>query len=542
MSLSIFSNAQAQDLEDILWENEPLKSSLDFAILDQTIKGTAGNDFEISLNSYLQIKGFGINIFLDNYNIQKDFDLESIPKFSIKLSSKNGIVEPNIRFINTNHEFFDFYIGQGFNRINNENQKSIVILPIAYIHKNANCVHNGVLIFSLFEEKISNSILQLSSETCSYLKFDLIAVLELEIQIYDFQKKSKTRSQNSINESKNIIDLYEEYDIEAGSFADSNYFNQKNITLFGLIDGNDHFTSDCLTRTGMYPLCDELLLPSYSLAKSIAGTITLSLLQNQFKDIQNTIVSIIPQCNFNDWTDVSFENLSDMASGHYLRTTYDYDENSLIHSTFLFDALTHNKKIEIACNSFPRKSNPGNKFVYRTSDIYILGTGINQFIKDKNLGEDYFNEILLPFFNELNLSETIKYSIRTFDKRSQAYTGWGMYLLRNDLKILAEFLHEVRNNKDNHVFLSEALNPSNLNSREAIKSEDIFYNNGFWSKKFEGKKLGCKDDVWIPFMSGFGGITFALFPNGMSYYYFSDGYKYYWENAVEASNKIRPFC
>ncbi|SVA55994.1 uncharacterized protein METZ01_LOCUS108848, partial [marine metagenome] len=100
LSLSIFSNAQAQDLEDILWENEPLKSSLDFAILDQTIKGTAGNDFEISLNSYLQIKGFGINIFLDNYNIQKDFDLESIPQFSIKLSSKNGIVEPNIRFIN----------------------------------------------------------------------------------------------------------------------------------------------------------------------------------------------------------------------------------------------------------------------------------------------------------------------------------------------------------------------------------------------------------------------------------------------------------
>ena len=43
-------------------------------------------------------------------------------------------------------------------------------------------------------------------------------------------------------------------------------------------------------------------------------------------------------------------------------------------------------------------------------------------------------------------------------------------------------------------------------------------------------------------MSGFGGITFAFFPNGMSYYYFSDGYVYSWEDAVHAANVIKPFC
>ena len=75
-----------------------------------------------------------------------------------------------------------------------------------------------------------------------------------------------------------------------------------------------------------------------------------------------------------------------------------------------------------------------------------------------------------------------------------------------------------------------------------IVSADIFYNNGFWSRKFDGHKFGCNDDVWIPFMSGFGGITFAFFPNKMSYYYFSDEYIYSWEDAVfgKKANVIPP--
>ncbi len=43
-------------------------------------------------------------------------------------------------------------------------------------------------------------------------------------------------------------------------------------------------------------------------------------------------------------------------------------------------------------------------------------------------------------------------------------------------------------------------------------------------------------------MSGFGGITYALLPNGMTYYYFSDGYTFAWESAVIAANQIKPFC
>ena len=33
---------------------------------------------------------------------------------------------------------------------------------------------------------------------------------------------------------------------------------------------------------------------------------------------------------------------------------------------------------------------------------------------------------------------------------------------------------------------------------------------------------------WIPFMSGYGGITVAMAPNGATYYYFSDNEEFSW--------------
>jgi hypothetical protein len=118
-----------------------------------------------------------------------------------------------------------------------------------------------------------------------------------------------------------------------------------------------------------------------------------------------------------------------------------------------------------------------------------------------------------------------------------------MYFNSSDLFKMSKLFHSIKNDNDYDLhFLNEALNPSYFNSLTAIKRANIFYNNGFWSKVFNKDLFGCDKDIWIPFMSGFGGITFAFMPNGMSYYYFSDGYVYEWEEAVIAAHKMRAFC
>ena len=47
---------------------------------------------------------------------------------------------------------------------------------------------------------------------------------------------------------------------------------------------------------------------------------------------------------------------------------------------------------------------------------------------------------------------------------------------------------------------------------------------------------------WVPFMSGLGGITVVMMPNGASYYYFSDNNEYYWYDAVIETNKLSRIC
>jgi hypothetical protein len=43
-------------------------------------------------------------------------------------------------------------------------------------------------------------------------------------------------------------------------------------------------------------------------------------------------------------------------------------------------------------------------------------------------------------------------------------------------------------------------------------------------------------------MLGYSGIVVALFPNGTSYYYASDGREFVWETAVHEADKIIPCC
>ena len=47
---------------------------------------------------------------------------------------------------------------------------------------------------------------------------------------------------------------------------------------------------------------------------------------------------------------------------------------------------------------------------------------------------------------------------------------------------------------------------------------------------------------WLMFMSGVSGITVAMFPNGIVYYYFSDGYVFRWQSAIRAAHTIRSLC
>jgi hypothetical protein len=70
---------------------------------------------------------------------------------------------------------------------------------------------------------------------------------------------------------------------------------------------------------------------------------------------------------------------------------------------------------------------------------------------------------------------------------------------------------------------------------------NIRYNNGMWAGKVLAKPE-CAAAEWIPFMSGYGGISVVLMPNDTVYYVFSDGSQFKWAQAAAESAKLKPFC
>ena len=67
------------------------------------------------------------------------------------------------------------------------------------------------------------------------------------------------------------------------------------------------------------------------------------------------------------------------------------------------------------------------------------------------------------------------------------------------------------------------------------------YNNGVWAWDI-AEYAGCKAPAYIPYMSGFGGITVAMPPNKAVYYYVSDGGVFRWARAVVETSRLRSVC
>lgn len=534
----------SQELADVLWSKAQLSNTFHYADISKAAIDLPNNGK--SFSGILKVDqpaiGIGYNVIIDSRKIYQD-NHKNIPKFEIEISSLDGKVYPkNTKIIETNHLFWNIQFGVGSSKLEISSSNTLITLPFSLIHKSANCIHNGIGVFSISNDnQISNIIFEIASETCAYYKFDYVGLYSANFQL------TNALPNLSNNSDKNIIsieNLYKRYNLTNKSFLNSDYIDPSNVTMFGLIDSNNHYVSSCMTRLGNYPFCDQILLPSYSLAKSIAGTFSLSLLESQYGSISNLYVSdLVPECYGRKWKNVTLNNLSDMSTGQYFNSIHDFDESSVASSEVIFMFEEHKDKIKKACSAFPKKTKPGTRFVYHTSDTYILGLALNNYLKSNSNRKDYFNDVLIPFLESNNLSQTSQSVLATNDNIKQSYTGWGMFFLRSDLDGLATIIHNIKNNSSTQLtYLYDALNPNDNNSLLAIPSVNIYYNNGFWSRKFDKNIFNCSEDVWIPFMSGFGGITFAFFPNGMSYYYFSDGYEFAWESAIFSSHSIKPFC
>jgi hypothetical protein len=428
-----------------------------------------------------------------------------------------------------------------------------VSLPFALQERAANCTHNGVLSWLFRGDEVSRVAYQVASETCGYFKADLWGVVDAEYVPGDLSDEAAPMiarvdaHRASRLPVRSLERLAEDYPaIDAAELGIGDGIPAEDISVLGLVVDGIHYRNDCPTRQGPHPFCASLALTSYSTAKSIFAAVATMRLEQLYPGVsERSIASLVDECDQPKWRDVTIEDALDMATGNFASADFEVDEDSAAHEAFVF-ADRHADKIEFACNHFPRKAEPGTSFVYHTSDTYLVGVALQRFLEQHGGGDIYDSVLLEPIWHALNLSPQLDVTKRTYDDEAQPFTGYGLTYEADDTVRIANWLAYGGGMLDGEPALDTAMLEASLQRLPAVAglragSDDLYYNNGFWAYN-AGPSLNCTEPVWVPFMSGVSGITVAMFPNGVIYYYFSDSYVFRWQTGRQAAHAIRPLC
>jgi hypothetical protein len=428
-----------------------------------------------------------------------------------------------------------------------------VSVPFALQERAANCTHNGVMSWLFRDNEISRVAYQVVSETCGYFKADLWGVVDAGYVPRDLAGRAAAAvarfdaHRERRLPVRTLARLAVDYPtIDAANLGVGDGIPSEDISVLGLVVDGVHYRSDCPTRQGPHPFCASLALPSYSTAKSIFASIATMRLERLYPGIsQSRIADLVPECDNEAWRDVTIENALDMATGNFLSTDPNADEDSLPHEGFVFED-GHAEKLAFACNHFPRKAEPGTTFVYHTSDTYLVGVVLQRLVDRKGGGDVYDSVLLEPIWKVLGLSTQLDVTKRTYDEQDQPFTGYGLTYEADDIVRIASWLANAGGMLDEEPMLDPAMldaalrrSPDDTGLRAG--RDNLEYNNGFWAYN-AGPSLGCTAPVWVPFMSGVSGITVAMFPNGVIYYYFSDSYVFRWQSGRQAAHMIEPLC
>jgi len=443
--------------------------------------------------------------------------------------------------------------------------------PFALVERNQNCVHNGEMTF-LFNRKKSPNIsmvrYQVTQETCLYFKLNMwgqLAATYTPASVANADALENAEAAEVANRlpTKSFSALATDYPnsgINPANFTQG-FKSPADITTYGLLINGIDYVSNCQTRYGAYAFCDNMRLPSYSIAKSTFAGLAMMLLGQRYKAaVYGMLIrSYVPQySDGGDWTNVTFNNTADMATGNYLSSGIDADESSPQELAFL-TAEPYGAKIADAFTPFPHKAVPGTTWVYQTHATFILTQAMNSYLQQQQgSGADIFNAIRDSVFKPLNMSQGSLSTLRTDNSASgKPFGGYGLFFIQDDVAKIGRFLNasggaihgmQVLEPTRLQESLFRTANPAALGvpvpDRGTPTVPNTFrYHNYFWAKYMtttEFPQYRC--NFWVSFMSGYGGNTVLLLPNGVIYYLFSDGNEFHWYTAVNEINKIAPLC
>ncbi|WP_235583136.1 hypothetical protein [Kitasatospora sp. Root107] len=515
-----------------------------------TLSGT------LTLNGVATAGGF--SAVKDTYNYAATAALKHLPPVSIDLVQTGSHVIPAVRGLQiTGSAYWNLIVegGRAWNE-NGDGGRTRVSLPFALVERNANCVHNGLLTF-LFDGSTTSQVrYQIVHETCEYFQFDMWGQVGATYSRHtvtggtDLANAYAAEVANRIP-TRPISALSTDYPnagIDTSAFGSG--ITPSALSTYGVSYGGVNYVSGCQTRQGAYPYCNQMVLPSYSLAKTMfAGIVLMRLTQVYGSSVPTQLIrDRVSEANTSAWTGVTFQDTANMATGNYSSSAFESDEAGSGMAAF-FGAEAYGPKMTAAL-AFPNSATPGTQWAYHSSDTFVLTRAMQNYLVSKaGAGSDIYRWIRDQVLVPLHLSPDVLTTVRTDNSATgQPLGGYGLFYTQDDIAKVSRFMNADGGKIGgvqmlNPTLLADAMqkNPANrgITTSADTTGKTYQYQNGLWARQFTSADNPVfTSPVYVPFMSGFGGITAAMLPNGATYYAFSDNNEFNWSAAAAQAYKL----
>ncbi|MBN1875471.1 MAG: PD40 domain-containing protein [Anaerolineae bacterium] len=426
--------------------------------------------------------------------------------------------------------------------------------PFTLMPKGSNAAFNGTMTFLFNDEGVSKVWYQVTQETTIYARANLWglldavyhreAVAEAEQIRADFEQELAARFP-----TKPIAELAVDYPgIDLSALG--RRVTMENMAWYGFVINGVNYMDGCQTRYGRYTYCEALRAASYSTSKSAFVAVALMRLAQKYgPEVADLLIKdYIPEAakKRSGWEYVTFNHTLDMATGYYQSGGYMTDDDSEQMAEYA-QTQPYAWRIAAALN-WPRREDPGQRWVYRSCDTFILVSAMQAFLRSKEGSDaDIYRFVVDEVYKPLGIGPGAYSTVRTEDNnwQGQAEGGYGLWLVADDIAKITTLLNANQGKIGDMQVLHPDLLAAALQRDPEDRGLDIDqsrkYNNAFWATRYaEDDGFDC--EAWTVEMLGISGNVVTMMPNGTTYYYFSDSHEFFWTSAVRESDKILPFC
>ena len=354
--------------------------------------------------------------------------------------------------------------------------------------------------------------------------------------------------------ARSDADLVEGYD--GGSI-------RSEISTSALIVDGTVYATPCRTRTGPFPYCREMRHGVHSITKSIGGWLGMLRLAQTFGegvfDLKVADYVDIPAAH-DGWDEVTFAHALDMVSGigevepervdHYVET---WDKTA--HRLYRAGSLAERLAIIGEIGRYPW--GPGEVFRYTLHDPLVLSAAMDALLKEKAGPEaqlwDMMNREVFQPIGIVHLPAN--HTHEPDGAQGVPLNAYGLFITLEEVARVAALIQDGGAHGGRQILHAGRLRDSLSRAADLGKPTGWFINNGdgevlyrnsLWYEP-HSSVAGCK--VYVPMMSGAGGNSVLLMPNGMTGIRLSGGPDEdddagTWDQVPmrKLADRIQPFC